>query len=64
MKTQRQRRGLSQQALADIVGVDRISINAWERGRRIPATHWICTLAAVLQCEPGDLFERTRRGAA
>lgn len=47
--------GLTQQALADRVGMKRATIGELESGRRIPRIHTILKLAAGLDVSPGGL---------
>ena len=42
----RRQAGLSQQALGDLVGMDRVVVSALERGRRLPRVDTILRLAA------------------
>lgn len=48
--------GLSQQALADRVGMQRVTIGELERGRRTPRIDTILKLAAGLDVAPGELI--------
>jgi len=48
--------GLSQQALADLVGVSRQAIVAIEGGRQVPSTSLSLGLARALRCTVEDLF--------
>lgn len=47
IRDRRRELGLSQQELADAVGVDRRSVGAWETGRHFPA-RYLSNIAAVL----------------
>lgn len=50
------RRGdISQQSLADRLGVTRASINDWRRGRAIPAPATIFAIEQALDIRPGEL---------
>jgi molybdate-binding protein/DNA-binding XRE family transcriptional regulator len=61
----RDRLALSQQALADIVGVSRQAIVAIEGGRTVPSTGLSLRLARALRCAVEDLFAiRTDLGIA
>ena len=56
IRVRRDRLGLSQQALAEVVGVSRQAIVAIEAGRQVPSTHLALQLARVLGCSVEDLF--------
>ena len=47
---------LSQQDLADAVGVSRQSINSIERGRYTPSLQLALKFAQVFNCKPEELF--------
>ena len=52
----RHHRGLSQAALARIVGVSKASVGHWEHGRAQLNTKRLFELAAALNCRPKDLL--------
>ena len=55
MKAWRERRGLTQTRLAELSGINRVSINKYESGERQPQNMTLGTayrLADVLQVEP------------
>jgi transcriptional regulator with XRE-family HTH domain len=52
----RRRRNLTQEQLADAVGLARTSITNIEKGRQKVLLHTICDVAAVLRVEPIQLF--------
>lgn len=56
MKQARTQAGLSQQALADAVGVSRQTINAIEKGDYNPTIKLCITLCKVLGLTLNDLF--------
>ena len=56
LKPHRERAGLSQQGLADRVGVSRQAIVAIEAGRQVPSTALGLQLARVLGCRVEELF--------
>jgi molybdate-binding protein/DNA-binding XRE family transcriptional regulator len=65
VRPHRERLALSQQALADVVGVSRQSIVAIEAGRSVPSTALALRLARALRCGVEDLFGlRTESGLA
>jgi len=53
----RETEGLSQEALADAVGVTRQTINAIERDRYDPSLELAFALADYFNCRIEDLFE-------
>jgi len=57
VRPQRERLGLSQQALADLVGVSRQAIIAIEAGRQVPSTSLGLRLGRALRCGVEDLFK-------
>jgi len=52
----RERRGLSQEALADAAGLHRTHISLIERGRRSVRVETVERLAIALQIQPGRLM--------
>jgi putative molybdopterin biosynthesis protein len=56
LKTHRERAGISQQALADQIGVSRQALIAIEAGRQVPSTRLSLLLARALRCSVEDLF--------
>ncbi len=64
----RETRGLSQNALAERVGVTPPAISQWESGKRLPDVGKLVALAAALRVTVGALFPKprttTRPGAA
>ena len=59
----RQDRGLTQEALAARVGVERPAIALWETGARTPTTDKLPALAAALGCGIDDLFRPPEENA-
>lgn len=51
--------GLTQQQLADLVGVTSASISSWERGAKSPSKKYLPRLAAALRCPVADLMSHT-----
>ena len=45
----------SQAQLADEIGVNRATINAYESGSMIPGVDKVCLMAQCLHCTPNDL---------
>ncbi|MGD2045635.1 MAG: substrate-binding domain-containing protein [Gemmatimonadota bacterium] len=56
VRRHRERLGLSQQELADLVGVSRQAVVGIEGGRQVPATTLSLRLAQALRCGVHDLF--------
>jgi putative molybdopterin biosynthesis protein len=56
VRAHRERLGLSQQALAELVGVTRQAIIAIEGGKQVPSTSLSLGLARALRCGVEDLF--------
>jgi transcriptional regulator with XRE-family HTH domain len=57
LRTQRLRRGLSQEALADECGMHRTEVSLLERSGRDPRLATIVRLARALEVRPCDLLE-------
>ena len=55
VREHRVRRGLSQEHLADLAGLDRTYVSGVERGRRNLSLRNICRLAAALGIDPAVL---------
>jgi transcriptional regulator with XRE-family HTH domain len=51
----RLRAGLTEQALANRLGVTYHAIQAWEKGQRAVRKEWISKLAAALDCDAAEL---------
>jgi molybdate-binding protein/DNA-binding XRE family transcriptional regulator len=56
VRAHREELGLSQQALADLVGVSRQAVIAIEAGRQVPSTSLGLRLARALRCAVEELF--------
>jgi len=56
VKVKRAEHDLTQQDLADSIGVSRQTINAIEKGKYDPSLPIAFKLAAVFQCQIEDLF--------
>lgn len=52
----RERRGLSQSQLADMLGVSRPTVIYWEQGKSMPHVKYIKSLASILKCKVSDLL--------
>lgn len=57
IKECRLRQGMTQEDLAQMVGVSRQSINSIERGRYIPSLPLALRFANLFKCTVDDLFE-------
>lgn len=55
----RKKRGLSQAALAELVGVEQPTIQRWEKGKREPDLENLKSLATALGVTPGSLLDGT-----
>jgi DNA-binding XRE family transcriptional regulator len=54
----RRRNGLSQQDVADRIGVDRVQVSRWEIGKHVPMPGIALSFADVFNCTVADLFNR------
>jgi putative transcriptional regulator len=61
LREERELRGLTQEALADRIGVSRKTINTIENGRFVPSTILALRLAETLDCRVEELFFLRRR---
>ena len=57
----REKRGISQQKLSELAGLNRNYVSDVERGRRNPCLNNIVKLAEALNVSPGDLFRNFGR---
>lgn len=58
LRTIRQRRGLTQQQLADAVGISQSAVASYEKGERTPTADVLCDIADHLGVDIGYLLER------
>lgn len=56
IKEYRERTGMTQEALADRLNVDRSVISYWERGKATPCKKHRAMLCAILQCTEMELM--------
>lgn len=56
IKEYRERTGMTQEALADKLNVDRSVISYWERGKATPCKKHRAMLCAILQCTERELM--------
>lgn len=54
----RQELGLTQQQVADYVGVKQSAVAYWESGKRMPSVQRLVPLSCLLQCSVDELVER------
>lgn len=47
----RSKRGLTQQGLAELVGIPHTHVSAMERGVKLPTLHTVLRLAVALECK-------------
>lgn len=57
----RKKRRLSQEKLAEMVGVDRSNVAKWEAGVHKPRADMLILLAKVLQCSVDELLREGDR---
>jgi transcriptional regulator with XRE-family HTH domain len=62
VRTRRRQLGLSQETLAEIVGIDRTYISGIERAVRNPSLDLIVKIAKRLGKTPGELLRRRDEG--
>jgi transcriptional regulator with XRE-family HTH domain len=60
VRAQRNRAGLSQEALAHLAHVNRSYYASLEAGRRNASLETLCRLAAALECDTADLVRGTQ----
>lgn len=56
LKGLRWNQGLSQDAAAELIGVNRGSISLWESGKKIPRLENVRKMAEVYKCTHEDIF--------
>lgn len=64
IRSRRKARGMSQLDLAQRVGVSEVAVCLWESGRSNPAADKLPIIAAVLECEVGELYDAETLRAA
>ena len=57
LKTERKRKSITQEQLADLVGVSRQSINAIERGKFVPSTVLAMKISEIFNTSVNSIFE-------
>lgn len=62
LKPRRQTLGLTQQAVADRIGVARSAIANWETGQGLPMAALLPALAVALECSIDELYQVPESG--
>ncbi|MEM9918704.1 MAG: helix-turn-helix transcriptional regulator [Bacteroidota bacterium] len=57
LKTERAKRGMTQEELAKRIGVSRQTINSIEKGRYVPSTSLALKLSRLFERSVNELFE-------
>ncbi|MBV9713177.1 MAG: helix-turn-helix transcriptional regulator [Ktedonobacteraceae bacterium] len=57
LRQQRQRRHLSQEALAEALGISPKSISRWEQGQALPQAYYRLQLSRFFDLSPEELFD-------
>src|SRR5882757_5011597 len=60
----REKRGLTQKALGDILGVADLTVSRWERSTSLLNTNVMAALAEALDIEPQDLYRHPDQPSA
>jgi transcriptional regulator with XRE-family HTH domain len=60
----RESRGLTQERLAERLGVSGMTVSRWERSAALLNTNVMAAIAEALDIEPGDLFHHPDRPSA
>ncbi|MBN1891192.1 MAG: helix-turn-helix transcriptional regulator [Clostridiales bacterium] len=53
----RKRVNLTQQQVADFLGLDQTTVSRWERGRKLPRADRLPRIAELYQCSIDDLLQ-------
>jgi transcriptional regulator with XRE-family HTH domain len=56
MRQAREKKGMTQYELADVLNVNQITISTWERGTREPSIETIRKISITLNCSLDFLF--------
>lgn len=54
----REERGMIQKELADLLGIDRTSLSAYETGKRVPDIYMLCKIADIFGISLDTLIGR------
>ena len=63
IKNLRKKAGITQQELADRIGIPFQSISQWECGKRNPKYITVIRIAEALECNPNEIFFPVRTNA-
>lgn len=61
IKELREKNGILQKELADMMGVNYVSVSKWENGKASPSEENLQKLAEILHCEPEKILEDTKK---
>ncbi|MFA5528843.1 MAG: helix-turn-helix transcriptional regulator [Peptostreptococcales bacterium] len=61
IQKKRIKNGMSQEQLAELLGIDRSTIAKWETGVSFPRGEKLPDLARILNCSIDDLFNRENK---
>ena len=64
LRSVRERRGLTQQDLAEVTRLSQWQLSRFENGHTVPTVTVFRALLLALECEPGDLLDEDQAGAA
>lgn len=64
LRAMRERRGLEQQQLSELLGIAPENLSRYETGARRPSVAMFARFVAVLDCTPDDLLDTDQAGAA
>ena len=53
--TLRKAKGLTQERMAELLGIDQSTVSSWEVGRSSPRVSQLKAIAKALGCKPADL---------
>lgn len=62
IKELREKNGILQKELADMMGVNYVSVSKWENGKSSPSEENLQKLAEILHCEPEKIIEDIKKG--
>lgn len=54
----RKRSNLTQQQVADILGLDQTTISRWEKGRKLPRAERLTTISKLYGCSVEELLPK------
>ncbi len=59
LKTLRKAKGLTQEEMAALLGVNQTAVASWERGDTYPTADKLPKIAKMLDCKIDDLYDET-----